>query len=193
MGNAGTKIKEGASWLGNKISSGYEGVKAIGKKAWDKVKSIPVLGKVAEGIEKYTPIGMSATNLIRALDTGVGATSKVLQGDIGGAVQTGINYGREMINQKNPAIDALKKIPVVGSVTGAIEAGVNRVPIYAGMSINDIRNIGNAALNSTEALKNGNVTGALKEGAKAAGTYFSSKTGGTKVLGNALKAGSAIL
>jgi hypothetical protein len=61
------------------------------------------------------------------------------------------------------------------------------------MSINDMRNIGNAALNSTEALKNGDFKGALKEGLKAGGTYIGSKTGGSAVVGKALTTAGSVI
>lgn len=193
MGAVGSKIKEGAQWLGKKMGEGWEHVKAFGKSTYDKIKSVPVLGKIAEGIEKYTPIGWAATSTLKGLDAGIGAGSKLLQGDIKGAVQTGINYGREAINQKNPLIEAAKKVPVLGNVVGAVEGVATKVPVWGGMSINDMRNIGNAALNSTEALKNGDFKGALKEGLKAGGTYIGSKTGGSAVVGKALTTAGSVI
>lgn len=193
MGAVGSKIQEGAAWLGKKMGEGWEHVKSFGKRVYDKVKSVPVLGKIAEGIEKYTPIGWAATNTLKGLDAGIGAGSKLLQGDVGGAVQTGINYGREAINQKNPLIEAAKKVPVLGNVVGAVEGVATKVPVWGGMSINDMRNIGNAALNSTEALKNGDFKGALKEGLKAGGTYIGSKTGGSAVVGKALTTAGSVI
>jgi hypothetical protein len=193
MGALGSKIKEGAAWVGNKIATGWEKVKSFGKNVWDKVKSVPVLGKLAEGVEKYTPIGWAATNALKGIDAGVGAGTKVLQGDIKGAVQTGVNYGRDMINYKNPLLEKIKEIPVIGSVVGLAEKGINKIPIYGGMSADDMRNIGNAALNSTEALKNGDFKGALKEGLKGAGSYIGSKTGGSAIVGKALTTAGAVI
>ena len=193
MGALGSKIKEGAQWLGKKMGEGWEHVKSFGKRAWESVKSVPVLGKIAEGVEKYTPIGWGATSLLKGVDAGVTAGSKVLQGDFGGALQTGINYGRDAINQKNPLIEAAKGVPVLGKVVGGIEGAVSKVPVWGGMSINDMRNIGNAALNSTEALKNGDFKGALKEGLKAGGTYICSKTGGSAVVGKALTTAGSVI
>jgi len=186
-------FKKAASWVGSKIKQGYEGVKSIGKRVYDKVKSIPIIGKIAEGVEKYTPIGWSASNFIKMADAGVGASSKLLQGDVKGAIQTGVDYGREALNQKNPLVEAAKKIPVLGNVVGKVEGVANRVPVWGGMSINDMRNIGNAALNSTEALKNGDFKGALKEGLKAGGTYLGSKTGGNKTIGKALTTAGSVI
>jgi len=193
MGALGSKIKEGAAWVGNKIATGWEKVKSFGKNVWNKVKSVPVLGKLAEGVEKYTPIGWAATNALKGIDAGVGAGTKVLQGDIKGAVQTGINYGRDMINYKNPLLEKIKEVPVLGNIVGLAEKGINKIPIYGGMSADDMRNIGNAALNSTEALKNGDFKGALKEGLKGAGTYIGSKTGGSAIVGKALTTAGAVI
>ena len=193
MGALGSKIKEGAAWVGNKIATGWEKVKSFGKNVWDKVKSVPVLGKLAEGVEKYTPIGWAATNALKGIDAGVGAGTKVLQGDIKGAVQTGVNYGRDMINYKNPLLEKIKEVPILGKVVGLAEKGINKIPIYGGMSADDMRNIGNAALNSTEALKNGDFKGALKEGLKGAGSYIGSKTGGSAIVGKALTTAGTVI
>jgi hypothetical protein len=193
MGALGSKIKEGANWLGKKMGQGWEHVKAFGKSAYDKIKNVPVLGKIVEGIGKYTPIGAAAKNIFKAVDTGIGASSKVLQGDFGGALQTGINYGRDIINTKSPVVEALKNVPVLGKVASAAEGVVSRVPVFGGMSINDMRNIGNAALNSTEALKNGDFKGALKEGLKAGGSYIGSKTGGSAIVGKALTTAGSVI
>jgi len=191
--NLGKKISDGMGWLGKKMGDGWEHVKAFGKSTYDKIKSVPVLGQIAQGIEKYTPIGMAASNLIKGVDAGVGASSKLLQGDVKGAVQTGINFGRESLNQKSALLEAAKKVPILGKIAGAAETVANKVPIYGGMSMNDMRNIGNAALNSTEALKNGDYKGALKEGLKAGGTYIGSKTGGSAVVGKALTTAGSVI
>jgi hypothetical protein len=123
----------------------------------------------------------------------VGAGTKVLQGDIKGAVQTGVNYGRDMINYKNPLLEKIKEVPILGKVVGLAEKGINKIPIYGGMSADDMRNIGNAALNSTEALKNGDFKGALKEGLKGAGSYIGSKTGGSAIVGKALTTAGTVI
>jgi hypothetical protein len=178
MGQTGAKMKDSFSWLGSKIGEGWGHVKAFGKKAWDKVKSVPVLGKIAEGIEKYTPIGIAAKNIISSVDTGVGATSRLLQGDIKGSIGTVTSGIRQQINQKNPLLEEIKKVPVLGHIAKAGEFAISKVPIYGGMSINDMRNIGNAALNSVDALKEGNIGGAVTEAAKAGSSFLSTKSGG---------------
>ena len=167
MGNVGAKIKDGFNWLGSKMGEGWEHVKAFGKKAWDKVKSVPVLGKIAEGIEKYTPIGMAASGVLRGIDAGVTGTSKLLQGDVRGAVDTGIGYGRELLNKRNPLIEEAKKIPGLGAVVSGVEKVAENIPVAGGFSVKNIRDIGNASLNTVDAIKNGDVGGALREGSSA--------------------------
>ena len=183
--NVGKKIREGFDWLGGKIKDGWESAKAWGKKTWDKIKSVPVLGKIAEGIEKYTPIGWAATNIIRGVDTGVGATSSLLKGDVKGAISSVTTGVRDTLNQKNPLLEEIKKVPVLGTIARAGENIVSRVPVFAGMSINDIRAVGNAAANSVDALASGDIKGALREGGGAALKVLSSKSGAGGVIGNA--------
>lgn len=178
MGNVGAKIREGFDWVGTKMNQGWQSVKSFGKKTWDKIKSVPVIGKIAEGIEKYTPIGWAANAAIRGIDTGVGATSNLLKGDVKGAVGSVTSGIREQLNQKNPLLEEIKKVPVLGHIAKAGEFVATRVPIYGGMSVNDMKNIGNAALNSVDALKEGNIKGALGEAAKAGMAFAGSKTGG---------------
>lgn len=195
MGNVGAKIKDGFQWLGSKMGEGWESVKAFGKKAWDKVKSVPVLGKIAEGIEKYTPIGMAATNLIKGVDAGVTGTSKLLQGDFKGAVDTGVSFGRDMLNQRNPLVEAAKKVPGLGTVVSGVEKVAENIPIAGGFSVKNIRDIGNASLNAVDALKRGDVGSALKEGGSAllgaASKGVFGKTAGN--VANAVSVGKKIL
>lgn len=193
MGNAGAKMKEGFQWLGSKMSEGWEHVKSFGKKAWDKVKSVPVIGKIAEGIEKYTPIGMAARGLIRGIDTGVGATSSLFQGDVKGAVGKVTSGIREQLNEKNPLLEEIKKVPVLGKLAAGAEAVATRVPVFGGMSVNDIRNIGNASLNAVDALKEGNIKGALSEGLKAGAGYLGSKSGTAGILGKGISTAQKVL
>ena len=178
MGAVGSKIKEGFQWLGKKMGEGWEHVKSFGKGVWNKVKSVPVLGKIAEGIEKYTPIGWGATALLKSVDTVATGGSKLLQGDLKGVADVAIKAGRDAVNFKNPLLEKIKEIPVIGNIASKIEGAITKIPVFGGMSVNDMRNIGTAALNSTEALKNGDVGGALSEGLKAGTSYINSKTGG---------------
>ena len=175
--NVGKKIREGFDWLGGKIKDGWESAKAWGKKTWDKIKSVPVLGKIAEGIEKYTPIGWAATNVIRGIDTGVGATSNLFKGDVKGAIGSITSGVRDTLNQKNPLLEEIKKVPVLGSIAKAGESIVSRVPVFAGMSINDIRSVGNAAANSVDALASGDIKGVIREGAGAATKVLAGRGG----------------
>lgn len=183
MGNAGGKIKEGFNVLGKKMGEGWEATKAFGKKTWDKVKSVPVLGQIATGIEKYTPIGMAATNAIRAADAIAGGTSKLFQGDIKGAIGSATSYGRDILNQKNPLLEAVKGIPVLGKVASGVEMAASNVPIYGGMSINTMRNIGNAGLNAVDAFKEGDIKGGFKNIAKGGAGYLGSRGGGLGMAG----------
>jgi hypothetical protein len=184
MGNAasdfntfGKKVREGFDVVGKKMGEGWESVKGFGKKAWEKIKSVPVLGQIAGGIEKYTPIGMAATNLIKGIDAGVGGTSKLFQGDVKGAISTATSYGRDMINQKNPILEAAKKVPGIGKIASGIETAVSNVPVYGGMSINTLRSIGNAGVNAVDSFNEGDVLGGLKNVAKGGAGYLGSKGG----------------
>jgi hypothetical protein len=183
MGNAGAKLKEGFQWLGSKLGSGWESVKSFGKKAWDKVKSVPVLGKIAEGIEKYTPIGFVASNALKGIDALATGSSKLLQGDVKGALGTATSYGRDLINTKSPVVDALKNVPVLGKVASGLETVANNIPIYGGMSANTLRSIGNAGLNAVDSFKEGDVKGGLVNIAKGGAGYLGSKGGGLGMAG----------
>jgi hypothetical protein len=182
----GKKISEGFNVLGKKMGEGWEATKNFGNKAWNTIKSVPVLGTIASGIEKYTPIGMAATSALKTADAIAGGTSKLFQGDIKGAVGTATSYGRDMLNQKNPLLEAAKRIPVLGKVASGIETAVNNVPIYGGMSINTLRSIGNSGLNAVDAFKEGDVKGGFKNIAKGGAGYLGSKTGNVGMVGKAL-------
>jgi hypothetical protein len=173
----GKKITEGFNVLGKKMGEGWEATKNFGNKAWNSIKSVPVLGKIAEGVEKYTPIGMAATSALKGIDAVATGGSKLLQGDVKGAVTTATSFGRDMLNQKNPLLEAAKRIPVLGKVASGIETAVSNVPIYGGMSINTMRNIGNAGLNAVDAFKEGDVKGGFKNLAKGGAGYLGSRGG----------------
>ena len=191
--NVGKKIREGFDWLGGKIKQGWESAKAWGKKTWDKIKSVPVIGKIAEGIEKYTPIGWAASNTIRGIDTGVGATSNLFKGDVKGAISSVTGGIRDTLNQKNPLLEEIKKVPVLGDIAKAGENIASRVPIYAGMSLNDIRNIGNAATRSVDALASGDIKTAVSQGAEALKTYGSGKGGAVGTIAKGITTAQSIL
>jgi hypothetical protein len=191
--NIGKKIREGFDWLGGKIKDGWESAKAFGKRTWESIKSVPVLGKIAEGVEKYTPIGWAASNILRGIDTGVGATSNLLKGDVKGAIGSVTSGVRDTLNQKNPLLEEIKKVPVLGSLARAGESIVSRVPVFAGMSLNDIRSVGNAAANSVDALASGDIKGALREGGGAALKVLSSKGGTAGNVAKAITTGQSIL
>jgi len=191
--NLGKKIREGFDWLGGKIKDGWESTKAWGKKTWDKIKSVPVLGNIAEGIEKYTPIGWAATNILRGVDTGVGATSSLFKGDVKGAIGSITSGVRDTLNQKNPLLEEIKKVPVLGSIARAGEAVVSRVPVFGGLSLNDIRGVGTAAANSADALARGDLKGALREGGGAALKVLGNKGGTAGAVAKAITTTQSIL
>jgi hypothetical protein len=194
MGNAGSdlksigkKVSDGMNVLGKKMGEGWESTKNFGNKAWNAVKSVPVLGKIAEGVEKYTPVGFAATNILRATDAGITGSSKLLQGDVKGAVSAGTKFGRETINQKIPLLEEVKKVPVLGKIASGLETVASNVPIYGGMSLNTMRNIGNAGLNAVDAFKEGDVKGGFKNIAKGGASYLGSRGGKAGMFGRAVE------
>jgi hypothetical protein len=184
MGNAGSdlkafgqKVSDGFNVMGKKMGEGWEATKNFGNKAWNAVKSVPVLGKIAEGVEKYTPIGWATTASLKGLDAAATGSSKLLQGDVKGAVTTASTFAREQLNQKNPLLEAAKNVPVLGKIASGIETAVNNVPIYGGMSINTMRSIGNAGLNAVDAFKEGDVKGGFRNIARGGAAYLGSRGG----------------
>jgi hypothetical protein len=184
MGNAqsdfnafGKKVRDGFDVIGKKVGEGWNSVKSFGNKAWNSIKSVPVIGKIAEGIEKYTPIGMATTGALRGIDAIATGSSKLLQGDIKGAISEGTRYGREALNARNPLIEAGKKIPGIGGLVSKAEDIATSIPVAGGMSIKDIRNIGNASLNAVDAFKEGDVKGGLQQTLKAGTGYMGTRAG----------------
>lgn len=177
----GKKVRNGFDVVGKKMAEGWEHTKSFGKKAWETIKSVPVLGKIAEGIEKYTPIGFAASNIIRGIDTGVGAVSKTFQGDLkgaSGAITRGI---RDTVNQKIPIVEEIKKVPVLGD---AVRFAESKIPVFGGMSIDQIRSVGNAAANSVDALASGDIKNAVSQGVDAFKTFGAARGGAA---GNVVK------
>jgi len=192
MGNGGSslgkKISEGFNVLGKKMGEGWEATKNFGNQAWNKIKSVPVLGKLAEGVEKYTGVGFVANNVLRGLDAAATGSSKLLQGDVKGAISAGTKFGRETINQKIPLLEEIKKVPVLGKIASGLETVASNVPIYGGMSLNTMRSIGNAGLNSVDAFKEGDVKGGFKNLAKGGASYLGSRGGKVGMFGKAVNA-----
>lgn len=184
--NLGKKISDGFNVLGKKMGEGWEATKNFGNKAWNAIKSVPVLGTIAGGIEKYTPIGWAATNALKGIDAAATGGSKLLQGDIKGAVQTGIDYGRSRLNAENPLITQAKKIPGIGGIVSSVQNTAQNIPIAGGMSINTIKAVGNAALNSAQSFKEGDVKGGLTNLAQGGASYLGSKAGLAGKIGKAL-------
>lgn len=194
MGNAasdfnafGKKVGDGFNVIGKKMGDGWDKVKSFGNKTWNSIKSVPVLGKIAEGVEKYTPIGMAATSALRGADALATGSSKLLQGDLKGAISEGTRYGRDMINAKNPLLEAAKKVPVLGKLASGAETVLNNVPLYGGMSANTMRSIGNAGLNAVDAFKEGDVKGGFKNLAKGGASYLGSRGGKAGMFGKAVE------
>jgi len=184
--NLGKKISDGFNVLGKKMGEGWEATKNFGNKAWNAIKSVPVLGTIAGGIEKYTPIGWAATNALKGIDAAATGGSKLLQGDIKGAVQTGIDYGRSRLNAENPLITQAKKIPGIGGIVSSVQNTAQNIPIAGGMSINTIKAVGNAALNSAQSFKEGDVKGGLTNLAQGGASYLGSKAGLAGKIGKVL-------
>lgn len=184
--NLGKKISDGFNVLGKKMGEGWEATKNFGNKAWNAVKSVPVLGTIAGGIEKYTPIGWAATNALKGIDAAATGGSKLLQGDIKGAIQTGIDYGRSRLNAENPLITQAKKIPGIGGIVSSVQNTAQNIPIAGGMSINTIKAVGNAALNSAQSFKEGDVKGGLTNLAQGGASYLGSKAGLAGKIGKVL-------
>lgn len=182
MGNSqsdalGKKIRDGFDVIGKKMGEGWNEVKNFGNKVWDGVKSVPVLGTIAGGIEKYTPIGWAATNALKGIDAAATGGSKLLQGDIKGAIQTGIDYGRSRLNAENPLITQAKKIPGIGGIVSSVQDKAQNIPVFGGASINTIKAVGNAALNSAQSFKEGDVKGGFTNLGKAGTSYLSTRPG----------------
>ena len=177
MGNAGSsnslgkKISDGFNSLGKGISDGWESVKSFGKKTFEDIKRVPVLGQIVGGLEKaadYTGISNVLKTGFNALDTGIGVGTKVLQGDLKGGISKITNYTRDTLNQKIPILEDAKKVPVLGKIIEAGQMAVENAPVIpGGLSINAIRSIGNAAANSLDAFKEGDIAGGFKQGLSA--------------------------
>jgi hypothetical protein len=176
--NLGQKIREGFSWVGNKVKEGWGHVKNFGKKVWEGVKRVPVLGSIARGIEA-SPIGTGFKILGTGLDTAINAGGDVLRGDLKGAVSGVTSGGRAALGHlaDDKVFKAVRDIPVLGTIAA-------NAPIFGGVSYNTLQNVGGATLNAVDALKEGNVKGAITEGLKAGKGYLSNKTGN---LGTAAK------
>jgi hypothetical protein len=114
------------------------------------------------------------------LDTSIRAGSDVLKGDFGGALKEGIDYGRSQLNQSNPLMDKIKNIPVIGKVASGIQTGIENAPLLDGLSISQIKDMGNKALNSADSFRQGDIGNGFKNlgsaGLSLAGT---GKLGGT--------------
>ena len=177
----GKKIQNDFDAVGRGVAQGWEQTKAFGKKTWEGIKSIPVLGQVASGLEKageYVGLGNITRGITGAIDTGVGATQKLLSGDVSGAVGRVTSGVRDVLDIRKPQlVQDVEKVPVLGDLINKAYTGLENAPLAGGLSLNALRSIGNAAANSVDALRGGDVLGGLKAGLEGAKTYGQARGG----------------
>ena len=177
----GKKIQNDFDAVGKGIANGWEQTKAFGKKTWEGIKSIPVLGQVASGLEKageYVGLGNITRGITGAIDTGVGATQRLLSGDVSGAIGRVTSGVRDVLDIRKPQLVAdVEKVPVLGDLINKAYTGLENAPLAGGLSLNALRSIGNAAANSVDALRGGDVLGGLKAGLEGAKTYGQARGG----------------
>lgn len=177
----GKKITNDFDAVGKGIARGWEETKAFGKKTWEGIKSIPVLGQAVSGLEKageYIGLGNITRGIAGAIDTGVGATQRLLGGDVSGAIGRVTSGVRDVLDIRKPQLvtDA-EKVPVIGDIISKAYTGLENTPLAGGLSLNALRSIGNAAANSVDALRGGDVVGGLKAGLEGAKTYGQARGG----------------
>lgn len=185
MGNSGSalgkKIQNDFDVIGKGISEGWEQTKNFGKKVWEGVKSIPIVGQVASGLEKagdYIGLGNITRGLTSAIDTGVGATQKLLGGDVSGALGRITQGGRDILDVRKPQlVQDAEKVPILGDIISKGYTALENAPLAGGMSLNALRSIGNAAANSVDALRGGDILGGIKAGLEGAKTYGQGRSG----------------
>jgi hypothetical protein len=177
----GKKIQNDFDAVGKGIANGWEQTKAFGKKTWEGIKSIPVLGTVASGLEKageYVGLGNITRGITGAIDTGVGATQRLLSGDVSGAIGRVTSGVRDVLDIRKPQlVQDVEKVPVLGDLINKAYTGLENAPLAGGLSLNALRSIGNAAANSVDALRGGDVLGGLKAGLEGAKTYGQARGG----------------
>jgi len=168
----GKKIENDFKWVGNKIGEGWETTKAWGKKTYEDIKKIPVIGNIASAIEQ-SPIGTGWRGLTGAIDTGVQATSKILQGDLKGGISRITQGGRDFIGniQNDNLVKTAVNLPGVGEI-------LKNTPVFGGMSYNNLSQIGNSALNALDSVKDGRFNDALSQGLDVGKSLASKGVGG---------------
>jgi hypothetical protein len=173
--NIGKDIEGAFTSFGKKVNDGWETTKAFGKKAWDAVKSVPVLGTIAKGIED-SPIGTGFIVLGSGIDGAVKAGASLLQGDVKGSLKSLTNAGRSAltnINEDN-TYRTLKKIPVLGDA-------INNAPLLGGFSIGQLSDMGNTALSAVDNITDGDYKGALDNSLKVGQSLASKGIGGQRL------------
>ena len=183
--NIGQKIKEGFDWVGKKMGEGWEATKAWGKKTWDKIKSVPVIGRIAQFVED-SPIGSLGKIIGSGINAGVTGTSRLFQGDVKGAIGSITQGGREALGHiaSDKVFKTVTDIPVLGDA-------IKNAPVLGGFSYNNIAQIGNSALNAADAISSGDIKGALSN-ALEAGKGLASKGVGGANLQRAVNIGTKI-
>jgi hypothetical protein len=173
--NIGKDIEGAFSSLGKKMNDGWETTKAWGKKAWEDVKNVPVLGTLAKGIED-SPIGTGWKVLGSGIDGAVKAGASLLQGDVKGSLKSLTNAGRNALNNINDdnTYRTLKKIPVLGDA-------INNTPLLGGYSIGQLSDMGNTALSAVDNITDGDFKGALDNSLKVGQSLASKGFGGQKL------------
>ena len=118
-------LGNGAKWLANKVKSGWDSVKSVGKKVWDGIKSVPVIGQIAEGIKNFTPIGRLATSIIGGIDAGVGVTHNLVHGNVKGALKSAVGLVNVVpgLNKFAPLVKGISA--GVDLATGDVQGALN--------------------------------------------------------------------
>jgi hypothetical protein len=88
----GKKIENDFKVFGQGVEQVWGKVKDFGNTVWNGIKSVPVIGDIAGFVEKYTPIGLAATNIAKAVDSGITGGAKLFQGDIKGAANAALDF-----------------------------------------------------------------------------------------------------
>ena len=86
------KIENGFKVFGKGVEQAWGKVKDFGGNVWNKIKSVPVLGNIADFVEKYTPVGLAASNIVKAVDSGITGGAKLFQGDLKGAGSAALDF-----------------------------------------------------------------------------------------------------
>jgi hypothetical protein len=81
-------IKDSAKWIGERMPAAFNYGKNEMNKIFDKIKSIPVIGRIASAIEA-SPLGDYVRSGIQGVEDAVGAAGSLLQGNVKDALEQG--------------------------------------------------------------------------------------------------------